>query len=149
MSPTGDMLNGLALLLVAAGLGVYRTTGAVYTAGETGITFKNMPSEPDRLICLTAYGAHSDEPTVTLGNQPVQVKMRGLAGSATDVDDLGDGVFAALHGATDLTFGSVHVVQILRLSSLPLGMDEQERRWLRSDNYSVDVDYPGTPLRPA
>jgi hypothetical protein len=58
-------------------------------------------------------------------------------------------VFEALHNLTDRTFGSVHVVQMLRTSAIPLGMDDQSRRWMRSDNYSVDVDLPGTALRPA
>jgi hypothetical protein len=148
MTATFDLIAGLAQLLEDAGLVTYRSDGTNYTPTETGVGYKYMPELPNRFVTLTPYGANNDQPVTTLGNQPVQVKMRGTA-DPQDVDDLGDGIFQALHGVTDRMFGSVHVVQILRVSSIPLGMEEQARRWLRSDNYSIDVDLPGTPLRPA
>lgn len=147
MSVTNDLLDGLAQMLAAAGVGVYHPDGSGYAANETGILFKLLPPSPDRVIVLTAFGANSDQPRITLGNQPVQLRFRG-GPDPRDVDLIGDAAFTVLHGAEDLWFGSVHVIQILRTNSIPLGQDEQDSRWQRGDNYSLDVDYPTSANRP-
>lgn len=146
MSHTTDLLHGLAQMLADAGVVTYNSDGTPYTAGQTGLFFKDMPPDPDRVVVLTPFGANSDQPLITLGHQPVQVRCRGTA-DPLDVDTLADAVFTVLHGATNLTFGSVHVVQILRTNSIPLGMDEQSLRWERSDNYGIDVDLPASTYR--
>jgi hypothetical protein len=146
MSATNDILTGLAGLITGAGLATVRD-GTDFLSSETALTFKNLPATPDRVVCLTPYGANGDQPEITLGQQPVQVRFRGTS-DPRDVDELGDAVFNVLHGARDLTFGSVHVVQILRISSTPLGMDEQSRRFERSDNFQLDVDLPTSANRP-
>lgn len=146
--PTTDMVGGIAQLLAAAGIAVYRPDGLVYTADETAITKKDLPPAPDRVIAITAYGAGDDQPVITYGQRFVQLRFRGAAGDPDDVDDLADAAFDALHGRENLTFGSVHVTQILRFSSVPLGMDEQSRRWQRADNYQLDVDWPSSATRP-
>lgn len=148
MSHVSDLLRGLAQFTATAGLVTYRADGSSYLAGETALMFKNMPSDPDRVAVLAAYGANGDQPETPLGRQPVQVKTRGLPGDPFDVEQLGDAIFDLWHGATNLTFGAVHVVQILRTSSASLGMDAQSRRWIRVDNYDLDLDYPTTPNRP-
>lgn len=149
MSHVSDLLDGLARTIAAAGLATYRSDGSAYQAGETAVTFKDTPPDPDRVVVLSAYTSTGDEPLITLGRQPVQVKCRGAADDALDVDTLADSIFDLLHGATNLTFGALHVAQILRTSgNIPLGMDEQSRRWMRSDNYYLDVDYPTTANRP-
>lgn len=146
--PTTDLTDGIAALLVAAGVAVYRPTGPAYTDGETVITKKDLPPAPDRVIAITSYGVADDQPLITYGQRLLQLRFRGVAGDPDDVDDLADAVFAVLHGAEDLTFASVHVAQILRFSSFPLGMDEQSRRWQRADNYQLDVDWPTSTNRP-
>lgn len=146
MSVTGDILDGVARLLDAAGVATYRSDGSAYLATETAITFKDLPPTPDRVIALAAFGA-SDQPVITLGSQQIQVRARGTS-DPRDVDSILDAAFVALHGASNLTFGSVHVVQILRVNTIPLGMDEQDRRWQRSDNYALDVDLPTSANRP-
>lgn len=148
MSVTGDILAGIAVMLDAASVATYRADGTAYLASETAVTFKGLPSSPDRVIALAPWGATADQPVITYGQQRVQLMMRGTA-VPTDVDDLADAAFAALHGATDLMFGSVHVVQILRENTIPHGMDEQSNRWLRSDNYVLDVDLPTSTYRPS
>lgn len=147
MSSTRDILDGLARMLDAAAVVTYRPDGTAYLAGETALTFKDLPDAPDRVIALAPFNANSDQPEITLGNQKIQVRGRGTA-DPSDVDDLLDDAFQVLHGAADLWFGSVHVVQILRDNTIPLGMDEQSRRWQRADNYSLDVDLPTSANRP-
>jgi minor capsid protein len=146
MSITSDLLNGIAAATATAGLAVIRD-GTDFLSSETALTFKNLPANPDRVVCLTPFGANSDQPEIPLGIQPVQARFRGTA-DPRDVDELADAFFALWHGAINRTFGSVHVVQILRTSSIPLGMDEQSRRWERSDNYDCYLDYPTTANRP-
>lgn len=148
MSHVSDLLHGIAQMLDDAAVATYRSDGSAYLPGETAVFFKNMPADPDRVVVLSTYGANSDQPEITLGRQPVQVKVRGNLTPATDVDDIADAIFDVLHGATDLTFGAMHVVQILRESNMPMPMDAQSRRWLRSDNYYLDVDYPVSANRP-
>jgi hypothetical protein len=146
--PTSDMLDGLARMLDTAGVAVYRPSdGATYAADETAISFKDLPPDPDRVVVITPANTPATTPVITYGQRIVQLRFRGTA-VATDVDDLADAAFVVLHGAADLTFGSVHVTQILRFSSIPLGMDEQDRRWQRSDNYLLDVDWPTSANRP-
>jgi hypothetical protein len=149
VSVTGDILDildGVARLLDGASVGTYRSDGTTYSTSETAITFKDLPPAPDRVIALTAFGA-SDQPQITLGSRQVQLRARGTS-DPRDVDAILDAAFVALHGAENLTFGSVHVVQILRLNTIPLGMDEQDRRWQRADNYMLDVDLPTSTNRP-
>jgi len=77
----------------------------------------------------------------------VQVRTRGNPNDPLDVDDLGDSIFELLHGRTDLTFGPVHIIQMNRRQSVPMGMDAS-KRWERADQFYLDVDYPATANRP-
>lgn len=147
MSDTRDVVDGLARMLVTATVATYRSDGSPYLASETGVLFKDLTSTPDRVVVLNAYGTADDNPQWTLGRRLVQARFRGTA-DPLDVDALADAAFNVWHGATNLTFGSVHVVQILRVSSIPLGRDEQDLRWQRADNYALDLDYPTTANRP-
>src|SRR6185437_15571705 len=64
MSFSGDLLNGLAAFLAAAGAGTYRSDGTAYTSGETAIVFAAMPQTPDRAIVLSAYPV-TDDPSLS------------------------------------------------------------------------------------
>jgi hypothetical protein len=90
----------------------------------------------------------TDAEVIPLGLAMVQAKVRGLPGQVLDTGDLADAVFDLFHGATDLTMGSTHAVQVFRRVSVPPTMDAQ-RRWTRIDHYYVDLDYPATTHRPA
>jgi len=139
-----DLLDGIAQLIATAGIATYSTTGT-YTSGQTGIFFKIVNSTPDRIVTLTAYQI-SDDPSVPLSKLGVQVRCRGLQ-DPRDVDELGDSIFTILHGLTNVMFGSVHVIQCFRQSSITLGQDDL-KRWDRADSYYLDVDVPATVLRP-
>lgn len=147
MSVTSDLVRGLAVWLADAGVGLtYRADGTPYTPAEVGIYAKALPVSPDRATAITVYGA-TDEPKIPVSGFRVQLWFRGRPNDTLDVDDIADPVFLALQGAENLTFGQVHVVQVLRVSSVQLGIDGNKRSE-RSDNYRVDVDLPVTVGRP-
>lgn len=133
MSETRDLLTGLRSEVAAGGL-------------ATSVFYKGLPTAPDRAIALTPYST-DDEATVATGRFRVQFWFRGSVNQALDCDDDADAVFNILHGLTDRQYGSVHLVQCFRVSSVPLGIDESKRTQ-RSDNYELYVDFPTTAARP-
>jgi hypothetical protein len=139
-----DLLDGIALLIASHGTAVFNESG-VYATTDTGISFKAVNPTPDRLVTLTAYVV-SDSPTLPLSRIGVQVRLRGTT-DPRDVDELGDAIFAYLHGIVNMDFNSVHANQILRQSSITLGQDSA-KRWERADAYYVDLDVPPTINRP-
>ena len=147
MSTTTDLLTGLAGMIAGAGLGITYNQAGAYTAGQTGIFMKIMPATPDRVVTLTLV-PRRDDITMPYGQAMVQVRGRGLPNNPLDIDSLLDSIFDILHGTKDLTFGTAHVTQMNRESSVPNGMDDA-KRWERFDAYAIDLDVPPTVLRPA
>lgn len=140
MGYTNDLLTGLAQHLAGLGLGLTYNPSGVYTAGQVGIVVGPLPASPDRVVALTPYqvraGALSD---VTQG---VQVRIRGAARAPVNpVNDLADDLYDALHGATDLTLGTIHVAQIIRASHALLGPDTNGRQETTS-NYYLETAHP-------
>lgn len=133
MSFTRDLLIGLKAELVAAGVTV-------------PIVFGELPTTPDRAVGLGAYSA-VDDPTTAHSTLRVQVVARGIPNNSLDADDLADDIFQAIQAIEDRTYGTAHLVQCLRVSAVPLGIDGSKRS-ARSDNYEVDVDLPTTAGRP-
>ncbi|MDV9190765.1 minor capsid protein [Streptomyces sp. SR27] len=133
MTYTVDLLDGLARLLAAAGVGVYRPDG-VYTAGETAITIAALPPAPDRCICLAAYPV-TDSPVLTDTTTGIQVRTRAGA-DPREVDALDDQVHELLHGSGPHRFGAVPVQLVYRLSAAPIGTDTSGR-WERTANFHV------------
>lgn len=146
MSFTNDLLAGLAAQMETAGVALYREDFSSYAAGDTAVVLSLMPQSPDRCVALTAYSA-VDAVESSWSTIPVQFRFRGNVSDPTDVTNFADDVFQAIHGLTNLTFGSAHLVQILRKSTVPLGQDDS-RRWQRSDNYYADINAPTTARRP-
>jgi hypothetical protein len=145
MAASRDLLTGIAQMIEDTSIGVFNPTG-VYGATDTAIIFKNMPSKPDRVITLTAVPL-TDMTMIPVGKMLVQVRTRGLPNNPLDVDDLGDAIFDLLHGLTNVTMGSTHIIQCLRNSSVPMGVDNSQR-FERVDHFYIDMDYPGTVNRP-
>ena len=141
-----DLLTGLAGILNTAGAGTYRGDGSAYLATETAITFGDMPDQPNRCITLATYPL-TDAPKEALSQVGVQVRSRGLPGDFLDASDLNDAVFNALQGLQERTFGTCYLIQLLRKSSIPMGMDAS-KRWETSSNFYADINPPTTPLRP-
>lgn len=145
MGYTVDVFDGVATLLAGAGIGTYHPDGSAYTDGQTGIVYKAMLPTPDRLIVLTPYTL-TDEPEDNLSQLGLQVRCRGTQ-DPRDVDNLADSAFELLHNLKDVWFGSVHVIQLLRKTSVSMGQDDL-KRWDRADGYYLDVDMPATANRP-
>lgn len=145
MSVTTDLLEGIAGMIVAGVAGTTYNPSAATVNG--GILLKFMPASPDRVITLTAV-FQGDDITMPLGQVMVQVRGRGLPNRPTDVDDLLDSIFTVLHGTTNLTFGSVTVIQMNRKVSVPMGMDDS-KRFERVDQFYLDLDFPASANRPA
>lgn len=146
MSADVDLLEGLAAALHAAGAAVWRPDTA-YLPAETAITLGGLPDAPHRAVALALYGPSDDHPDQAAGVRRLQVRVRGIPGKYRDAVDLDDACFNALHGLTHQQFGAAHANQVLRVSGVPLGMDDT-RRWEISSNYEIDVDTPPTALRP-
>lgn len=146
MSATSDLLDGLAQFLADAGVATYRGDGSAYLAGETAVVFALMPQEPDRVVCLTDYTL-ADDAANPWSTVRVQVRTRGVPNDPMDVRALRDAVYVALQSESALTLGSVTVAQVLRVSSIPLGIDVNNRYEL-ADNYTLDVQLPATANRP-
>lgn len=138
MSFLPDVVDGLARLLDAHGVGTYRPDG-VYAAGETAITDTVMPEAPDRAIVLTAYPV--DE-SAALTDTVIAVQARTRAGpDPREVATLDDAVFTVLHASGPHTFGTARISLIWRFSSGSLGADANGRQE-RTSNYRVRAHRP-------
>lgn len=143
---TRDVLTGLAQMINDSGIATYRASG-IYNAGEAGITFKSSPQDIDRIVMLQCIPI-SDSAMIPLGRWMVQAYFRGLPNNPMDVEDLGDAVFDLWQGATNITLGSTHAIQMLRQGSVGNGQDDS-KRWTRIDRYLLDLDIAPTVNRPA
>ena len=137
MATTSEFLVGLAEHLAAAGVGTWSPSG-VFTAADTAIVLRVVPPTPDRVITLTPYtvedGVNGDSV------QGVQLRTRA-AGMPTEVDDLDDEIYQALHRAEGLDFGGHHISLAWRQSHGPVGVDG-EGRHVNSGNYYFRVARP-------
>lgn len=145
MNPTAEILNEIAHLISTAGIAKWSDMEP-YKDSDTGIYLKTMPESPDRCIVLNLT-AVTDDPTMPFGQMLLQVAARGGRGKPLDCDTLCDAAFDILHGLTGHACGSSVIVQANRISSASMGTDDT-KRWERADQYTLDVDYPPTILRP-
>lgn len=137
MATTTDLLTGLAQYLDNAGVGVWSPTGN-FTAGDTAITHKVMPSAPDTVIVLSPYTVENGPQGDT--TQGVQIRTRA-PGMPTAVDDLDDEIYQLLHHLEGLNLGGVRVGMVWRQSHGPLGRDENNR-WNATANYWLIITKP-------
>lgn len=147
MSADSDILTGLADVLATAGIAVHRADGSAYVDGETAVFFGSPLDSSPRCVTLTAYGADADAPKQALSRRNVQVRSRGLPGQYLDAVDLDQAVFDALQGLQGVPLGSVWLIQCLRRSQVPMGVDAAYR-WEVASNFVLDVNPPRTALRP-
>jgi len=137
---TSRLLTGMAEHLADAGIGTWDPTGTAYDTGDTAIVIRAIPDQPDRLITLTAYPLDRNLPGMADHILGVQIRLR--AGSdPRECDDLADGIFDLLDGASGLTWSEIPVKDVGRRSYTSLGQDGS-RRWERSENYLVDAMRP-------
>ena len=148
MSNVIDVARGVAQVLADAGVGDWNSAGNAPPTDQADpwIVFKEMPDVPDRCIVITCY-VYAVMPGMAQDQFRVQIRCRGAAEDASDVDTIADAAFTTLHGLTYAQFGGVLVNQMLQASSVPMGLD-QNRRWERSDNYVIDGTSQSTANRP-
>jgi hypothetical protein len=139
VSWTTDFLDGLAQHLEDAGVGTFHSTGVPYTAAQTAIVFDQVPTNPDRLIVLTAYGG-GDDPTLSQGEVMVQARFRGTTDPRTVVL-IEDAAFGALHNLPRTDLGGVKVAAAWRTSFAYMGADANGRHE-RVSNYRFLVHRP-------
>lgn len=133
MSFLVDLVDGLARLLDAQAVGIYRPDG-LYADDETAITDTVIPPGPDRAIVLTAYAATE---SAALTDTVVSVQVRTRAGTdPRDVAALDDAAYDVLHAAGPLTVAGIPVTLIYRTSTAALGVDANGRHE-RTSNYAV------------
>ncbi len=128
---TSSLLDGIAGLTEAAGIGVFRPDFVIEDP-DTGIFRGVMPDKPDRAIGLTAYPVQdSDLPDAVTG---VQFRMR--AGRDPDaIDDMADAVWDAFHNRQHYDCGGIHVALSWRESQAWIGQDTHGRMELTSNFY--------------
>jgi hypothetical protein len=138
---TTDLMTGVAQRLHAAGVGVWKPTGA-YLDTEVGIVLGVPSQQPPSLIALAVYRV-ADDPALSDSVVGLQVRVRGSDEDPRKADDLADGVFDALQGLHGADVNGVRLVYSRRTSMLPLGVDGNGRQE-RTDNYDLTVHRPST-----
>ncbi|MFJ7411586.1 minor capsid protein [Streptomyces sp. NPDC098077] len=133
MSYTADVVEGLAELLAEHGLGTYGPPDEPYPTEGTAIVLGVMPTQPDRVLCLTPYPI-----TDTGGPEAitaVQVRMRA-GRDPRAVYDLADDVFGVLDGREHYRLRTVPVSLSWRQSEASLGLDGSNRMELTANYYA-------------
>lgn len=128
---TSSLLDGIAGLLVVAGVGVFRPDDVIEDPA-TGIFRGVMPDTPERALGITAYPVADDDTTNAITG--VQIRMR--AGRDPDaIDDMADAVWDALHNRQHYDCGSVRVALSWRQSQAWIGQDAHGRMELTANYY--------------
>ncbi|GAA4176587.1 minor capsid protein [Gryllotalpicola koreensis] len=125
---TSTLLDGLARMLAAAGVGRYEGRDTVFQPDDVAILFTGAASElfPTKQVILRVY---NDLPGDLAANQvQVQVLSR-VSSDPLAADDVTDLIRGALHNKRDLVFGAdadsfgVHIGWVRLTSHADLGPD--------------------------
>ncbi|WP_432111164.1 minor capsid protein [Streptomyces sp. YPW6] len=131
MTYTVDLLEGLAELMAAEGLGVYRPDDPI-GPGETPIVLGPMPEEPARVYGLTPYPVEDTDTTDAI----TAVQIRYRAGpDLREVWGLADDAFRVLHERRTYRLRDVYVALSWRESAGLMGQDTHGRQELTSNFY--------------
>ena len=139
-----SVVDGLARLLAAQGVGEYRPDGTKYDGTQPAITDTGVPSTPDQLITLTLYpgseGAGEDTRN-TWTTPRLQVRTRAGTDPRVARDQLDAAVHAVLHGLgpTVLEDGT-ELTDCYSLQSAAMSMGQDANgRWEYSRNYQLTL----------
>jgi hypothetical protein len=144
MGHTEDLLEGLAQMGATASLWLYQTAG--YASTDTGAGIGMLPRDCDKAVSITDYLSANDSPNQALGTIGVQFWFRGLPYDRASMTNLRDAAFQLFQGMTNRDFGTCHVIQMRRVSSVPQGPDGNNR-FEQADNYYLDINTPVTANR--
>lgn len=127
-----SLLDGLASLLDANGIGTYLPDGYPPDSTGTAIVFAVTPAQPANVITLTKY---LDLPG-PLGSATTMVQIRTrTAGSPFAAADVTDRLRDLLHRRAHFTLGNARIDLCQMESFATLGVDENGRH-LRSMNFA-------------
>ncbi|WEH40800.1 minor capsid protein [Streptomyces sp. AM 2-1-1] len=138
MTYTVDLVEGLADLLTAEALGVYRPDSPLVPT-ETAIVLGVMPEDPDRVLCLTAYPVEDTDLTDAI--TAVQIRIRA-GPDPRAADRLADQLFGLLHERRSYRLRGVYVALSWRESQAWIGQDVHGRMELTA-NYYLRTTRPG------
>ncbi|MFF5642067.1 minor capsid protein [[Kitasatospora] papulosa] len=130
---TTSLVEGLAELLDAQGLGTYGAPDEPYPATGTAVVLYVMPAQPDAVICLTPYPIEDTGGTDTI--TAVQVRMRAAGADPRTVTDVADAVFDVLDGREHYRCRGVPVALSWRQSQAWLGPDANRRHEITANYY--------------
>lgn len=142
-SHDADLLQGVAELLDAAGIGAYDPAG-VLPADGTGIALGKVPDGPDRCLGLTPYPVADDDSTDSVTG--IQARMR-WGTDALALGQLAEDVFTALHNRRSYSVRGVQVEISWRNSQAWIGPDSRGRMELTA-NYYFRTVRAGSHLTP-
>ncbi|MFS0695130.1 minor capsid protein [Streptomyces nitrosporeus] len=137
---TTNLVEGLADLLAASGLGTYGPPDEPYPATGTAIVLYVMPAAPDAVICLTPYPIEDTGGADVV--TAVQVRMRAPGADPRAVTDMADAVRDVLHGREHYRCRGVPVALSWRQSQAWLGPDATRRHEITA-NYYARTTRPG------
>ncbi|MFF4177653.1 MULTISPECIES: minor capsid protein [unclassified Streptomyces] len=133
MSYTTDLVEGLAELLNAQGLGTYGPPDEPYPTKGTAVVIGFMPAAPDAVICLTPYPVEDTGGTDAI--TAVQVRMRA-GRDPREVYALADAVCDLLHGRENTCLRGVPVALMWRQSEAQIGLDANGRMEMSANYYA-------------
>ncbi|MBQ0827714.1 minor capsid protein [Streptomyces tagetis] len=118
-----DLLQGVAELLAAEGVGVY-SPDAPLSPSATGIVLGRVPDGPDRVLGLTPYPVADDDSTDSVTG--IQARMRAGT-NPLDLVRLADNVFTVLDHRENYQVRGVQVEISWRNSQAWIGQDAHGR----------------------
>lgn len=149
MSDSLDLIDGIAAMIAASVPDAAWNADGVYQTGEVGIFDMLMPTTPDEVIVLT-WVPQTQNPAEPTGTGLLQVRARGAANRSRRPIEILDAVSDVLLGAKHIPIGvtGAEIDQVRDCVRAPMGMDDS-KRWDWTDNYTLDMSYTPTTLRPA
>lgn len=148
MSDSLDLIDAVAQILAANIPAAAYNPAGTYTAGQVGIFDMLMPASPDEVIVLT-WVPQSEDPADPSGTGMLQIRARGAANRPRRPVEILDAASVPFLGATHIPLNEtgLEIIQVTSRVRVPMGMDDS-KRWDWSDNYTLDVSYTPTVLRP-
>lgn len=141
MAVETKVLEGIAALLAANSIGTWSKTTA-YTPTQVGIYDGPIGSDTPEAIGLTLYPVSDPVDSESI----IGLQIMFQSASKSTLRDRAETVFNLLHASWGLQLPQVRITHLLRRSSSDLGRDDAGR-WLRSDNYYLNLNRP-TANRP-
>ncbi len=138
--------------LYTAGVGDDTTAVGQHDPSLPRLTVKVMPpgseagpSQPDRIIAVTAYSrTASPNPKILDRAVSVQLMIRGGMNALLDPEGIASQAFSALHGQHHVTWNGLVIDRCAHSYGSPMGPDDQQR-WEWSENYTVVLQQRSTP----